>query len=512
MIVGRRAPATLCVQSAKLSRAHARFTLAPEGRVIVEDLGSTNGTWIDGQRVTRAEVSIAANVIVGDALCTVQAAPSAREVVIAEGRGAEGRGAEDGPVAAAPAMRALFETAARVAMSAVPVVLQGETGTGKEVVARFLHRRSARALKPLVSVNCGAIPAQLVESTLFGHERGAFTGAAQRQKGVFEEADGGTVFLDEIGELPLPAQAALLRVLETGRFTRVGSPREVSVDVRVVAATHRDLEALSASGAFRADLYYRLSVMVLAIPPLRDRPEDIEPLARRFAARTFDGRVRDFSPGALARIQAYGFPGNVRELRNIVERAAVLASSDVIREEDLPARLRDPPRAAPAAEGTNELRARVQEVEARVIAEALAASGWNQSEAARRLGMPIRTLSYKAKNPRPPEALKAPCARVDGGTRIPNRDRQGAGARAARVTGTRSLAVAVRFAFLELRRTPPRGNPSARGARVESSGSGAAKVVGAPVNGCSNDISAACSARRRRPTRSRKRRLISPLP
>ncbi|APR75616.1 Sigma-54 dependent response regulator [Minicystis rosea] len=393
VIVGRRAPATLCVPSAKLSRAHARFTLANEGRVIVEDLGSTNGTWVGGQRVTRAEVSIADEVMVGDALVTVQMVPSIREVVPASRRRAE-----DGPIAVSAAARALFEMAARVASSSVPVVLQGETGTGKEVVARFLHERSPRAQKPLVSVNCAAIPAQLVESTLFGHERGAFTGAAQRQKGIFEEGDGGTVFLDEIGELPLPAQAALLRVLETGRFSRVGSAREVAVDVRIVAATHRDLEALSATGAFRADLYYRLSVMVLAIPALRERPEDIEPLARRFAAQAGGGRIRDIAPAALARIRAHAFPGNVRELRNTIERAAVLAPADVIREEDLPPRLREPPRTAPALpESTNDLRARIQDYEAKMIADALAASGWNQSEAARRLGMPIRTLSYKAK-------------------------------------------------------------------------------------------------------------------
>jgi DNA-binding NtrC family response regulator len=317
-------------------------------------------------------------------------------------------------------MREVLDMATRVAASNVPVILHGETGAGKEVVARFLHERGPRAGKAMVSVNCAAIPAQLVESTLFGHEKGAFTGAAQRQKGVFEEADGGTVFLDEIGELPLSAQAALLRVLETGRFARVGSPREITVDVRILAATHRDLEAMSGTGAFRADLYYRLSVMVIVIPPLRDRPEDVEPLARRFLAQAGGGRVRDITAAALARLAAYAWPGNVRELRNTIERAALLARTETIQEEDLPARVREagaapapraletapvrasaptpaPPPTDEAGAGVGDLRARLQDYEALILFEALEAAGWNQSEAARRLGMPIRTLSHKVK-------------------------------------------------------------------------------------------------------------------
>ncbi|MFT3769426.1 MAG: sigma 54-interacting transcriptional regulator [Minicystis sp.] len=408
VVVGRRPPAALVVPSPKLSRLHARFTLSASGRVLVEDLGSTNGTWIDGARVDRAEIAPGDEVIVGDALATVQVSAPDKPAV-----SSLGGASPDAPIAGSPAMREVLDMAARVAASAVPVILQGETGAGKEVVARFLHDSSPRAGKPMVSVNCAAIPAQLVESTLFGYERGAFTGAAQRQKGVFEEADGGTVFLDEIGELPLPAQAALLRVLETGRFARVGSPREVAVDVRVVAATHRDLEALRDAGQFRADLYYRLGVMVIHLPPLRDRPEDIEPLARRFLAQA-GGRARDIAPAALGRLRAYSWPGNVRELRNTLERAAILARGDVVREEDLPARLREaapsppppPPPRAPLptlpptgdeAPSLGDLRARMAEYEARTIREALEASGWNQSEAARRLGMPIRTLSHKAK-------------------------------------------------------------------------------------------------------------------
>jgi DNA-binding NtrC family response regulator len=327
-------------------------------------------------------------------------------------------------------MAEVMGVALRVADADVPVVIHGETGVGKELVARFIHERSPRAARPMVSVNCAAIPSQLVESTLFGYERGAFTGAGQRQKGVFEEADGGTVFLDEIGELPLSAQAALLRVLEAGRFARVGSPREIAVDVRVVAASHRDLEAMRDDGRFRADLYYRLSVMVITIPPLRDRPEDVEPLARRFLSQAGGGRIRDLSPPALARLHSYGWPGNVRELRNTIERAALLARGDTIREEDLPARLRTPTPSAPSLPppaletaaplpasggtpfpplpavgglppdgdaGLGDLRARLQDYEALIIFEVLEATGWNQSEAARRLGMPIRTLSHKVK-------------------------------------------------------------------------------------------------------------------
>ncbi|MFO0755911.1 MAG: sigma 54-interacting transcriptional regulator [Byssovorax sp.] len=422
VVVGRTPPATLLVPSTKLSRAHARFTLDPLGFVVVEDLGSTNGTWIDGARVSRAEIEPGTEVILGNALALVEVTAPDQAAV------RPGESTPDGPIAVSASMRAVLDMAARVAASAVPVILQGETGAGKEVVARFLHDHSPRAHKPMVSVNCAAIPAQLVESTLFGYEKGAFTGAAQRQKGVFEEADGGTVFLDEIGELGLPAQAALLRVLETGRFARVGSPKEIAVDVRVVGATHRNLEALRDAGQFRADLYYRLSVMVLQLPALRDRPEDIEPLCRRFLAQGAGagGRARDISPAALACLRAYAFPGNVRELRNTLDRASILARGSTIGEEDLPDRIRMAAAAAPpppppprwgmatippgsmgatnmgepaaGAPSVGDLRARMQEIEATTIRQMLESVGWNQSEAARRLGMPIRTLSNKVKS------------------------------------------------------------------------------------------------------------------
>ena len=258
-----------------------------------------------------------------------------------------------------------------------------------------------------MAVNCGAIPPQLVESTLFGHEKGAFTGAAQTRKGVFEEADGGTLLLDEVAELPPAAQAALLRVLETKQLTRVGAARDIAVDVRTVAATHRDLSAMIEAGTFRADLYYRLSTMVLTVPPLRERAEDIEPLARHFIARASEGRGPiTLSSEAVARLHGYPWPGNVRELRNAIERAVLVARGPRIEATDLPERVSaaapQPRMTLPPVEpqetepdGAGDLRARLAAYEARVLVEALDATGWNRTETAKRLGMPVRTLSHK---------------------------------------------------------------------------------------------------------------------
>jgi len=357
-------------------------------------------------------------------------------------------GSGSGPLTALPSgasgliagerMQAVVETVERVAGSRIPVILHGETGTGKEVLAALLHERGPRKRARMVRVNCGAIPKELVESTLFGHERGAFTGANQQQRGIFEEADGGTVFLDELGELPAPAQVALLRVLETGAFSRVGSHREVRTDVRLVAATHRDLEALVEEGTFRADLFYRLSGVVIEIPPLRERADEIEPLAMHFLAKAnkADGRaVEGFVPDALELLRRYAWPGNVRELKNAVERAVVVCRGGLIAPVDLPARVRamrgegegdrasdpgrisDPGRVseptlpsgvAPplGAEGfagkdlpaqAGPVRGKVNEYEMKILRETLEASGWNRAEAARRLGMPVRTLSYRMK-------------------------------------------------------------------------------------------------------------------
>jgi DNA-binding NtrC family response regulator len=327
-------------------------------------------------------------------------------------------GASGATVAKSPALLATLDMAGRVAKSALPVLLQGETGSGKEVVARFLHERG-RADRPLVTLNCAAIPDSLVESVLFGHEKGAFTGATRDQKGVFEAADGGTLLLDEIGELPLEAQAALLRVLETKRLMRVGSTREISVDVRIVAATHRDLEAAVTAGRFREDLLFRLNGVSIRVPPLRERPEDLEPLITRFVAmaNAANGRdVRGVDPEALALLAAYPWPGNVRELHNAMERAVVIAGTDLVTLDDLPERIRRTapatapalPAAAPDADAPisleeavasleGDFRTRMERLEVVLLTEALREASWNQTETARRLQMPLRTLVHKLK-------------------------------------------------------------------------------------------------------------------
>ncbi|HSJ98432.1 MAG TPA: sigma-54 dependent transcriptional regulator, partial [Myxococcota bacterium] len=230
-------------------------------------------------------------------------------------------------VGAEAGFRPVMERVRLVAPSDVPVLILGETGSGKEVVARAIHVRSRRAAGPFLRVNCGAIPHGLIDSELFGHERGSFTGAEGQRKGWFERADGGTLFLDEIGELPLQAQVRLLRILQDGGFERVGGQRPLHVDVRIVAATHRDLQAMVADGRFREDLWYRIAVFPIAVPPLRERPEDVPALATHFALRAatrFGTPPRIPSPEDMELLIAYPWPGNVRELSAVIERAVIL--------------------------------------------------------------------------------------------------------------------------------------------------------------------------------------------
>ncbi len=306
----------------------------------------------------------------------------------------------EGIVASSPAFRLVLRDAWRVARSDVPVLLTGESGTGKEVITELLHRGSPRAAGPLVAVNCAAIPANLLASELFGHERGAFTGADQRRTGKIREAHGGTLFLDEIGDMPLELQPALLRVLETGRITPVGSDREVQVDYRLVAATNRDLEAEVLAGRFRADLFYRLNVIALELPPLRERPEDIGDLARHFLAHK-GGEKKRLSRAAARALATHPWPGNVRELANAMERARLLSRTDVILPEHLPPAVR---LHAPASTATGNLPAldlatvqTLEDTEKQEIRKALRETGGNRTRAAKLLGITRRGLLYKLK-------------------------------------------------------------------------------------------------------------------
>jgi two-component system response regulator AtoC len=300
-----------------------------------------------------------------------------------------------------PPMRRVFEQVERFAPARGAVLITGETGTGKELVARAIHRRSSRANELFVPLNCAAIPAELLESELFGHVRGAFTGATADREGKLLAADGGTLFLDEIGEMDLRLQAKLLRALQEGVIEPVGSNRRVRVDVRFVSSTNRDLEAAVASGAFREDLYYRLNVLRIQLPPLRERADDVPALAVAFLAelgRELGKGALALAPEAAALLRAHRWPGNVRELRNAMERAAVLASSAAVDAELVRELLPHAARSAEAESSTTlDLEAAVNEAERKVILRALDAAQDNKVEAARLLGIGERTLWTKLK-------------------------------------------------------------------------------------------------------------------
>jgi DNA-binding NtrC family response regulator len=290
-----------------------------------------------------------------------------------------------------PAMRRLFELLRRAAPSEGRVLITGENGTGKELIARAIHENSRRAGGPFVKLNCAAVPADLIESELFGHERGAFTGAHAARKGRFERADGGTLFLDEVGDMPAAMQAKVLRVLQEGEFERVGGTETVSVDVRVVAATNRDLPAEIAAGRFREDLYYRLNVVPIHVPPLRERLEDVGPLVASFLGAACERNGRKpmrASPEAIAALQAYDYPGNVRELGNLVERLAILADGPVITAADVAAVLpggRQPP--GPGYRQGASFATLTDDAERAILLGALAAHRDSPTEAARALSM-----------------------------------------------------------------------------------------------------------------------------
>ena len=294
-------------------------------------------------------------------------------------------------------MQEVLSLVRRVAPSEATVLIRGESGTGKELIAQAIHYASPRASRPLVRLNCAALPETLLESELFGHEKGAFTGAYATRKGRFEMANGGSLFLDEIGDLRLHLQAKLLRVLQEKEFERVGSSRPIPVDVRILAATHRDLEKMIQEGQFREDLYYRLNVVTVVLPPLRERRQDIPPLldhlVKKFAEK--NGKtIKGFTQEARDALLRYDYPGNVRELENIVERATVITRDEVIGRSDLPLTVQASEKGDDT--GTN-MTAVVEGLERKMIKEALAQSDGIQTRAAEKLGMTERALRYKLK-------------------------------------------------------------------------------------------------------------------
>jgi len=295
-------------------------------------------------------------------------------------------------IARSPLMQAVFRDVSLIAPSETRVLITGESGVGKEVVADVIHAWSPRAAGPLIKVNCAALPETLLEAELFGHEKGAFTGAHAQRIGRFEEANAGAIFLDEVAEMSPSLQAKLLRVTQDGRFQRVGSNREIHTNARILAASNRNLEDEVKGGRFREDLFYRLNVVELNIPPLRERREDILPLAGRFIEELTKGRAR-FSDTVAACLERYAWPGNVRELRNAMERAVLLSRSELILPEHLPARVRgatEPPAAAEAADP-----ARLEEIERQAILQALRQHDSNRTETAKALGISRRALLYK---------------------------------------------------------------------------------------------------------------------
>ena len=392
LVVGRGEDADIPIDDDAISRKHAVIYGGPP--VVIEDLGSSNGTFMspaaraDGKdqtadnrriKVVKNEVADGDSIFFGAAVVVVRKKKSA--VV------------DSSAVVRAPAMVRLYEEAGRAAKSMLPILVLGETGVGKDVLARFVHEQSLRAKGPFVAFNCAALSESLAEAELFGHEKGAFTGAQSTRAGLFEAAEGGTVFLDEIGELPLATQAKLLRTLESGEVTRVGSAKAIRVDVRFVSATNRDLERDSTAGRFRRDLYYRVNGLTLRIPPLRERKEEVAELARRFLAAAA-GKMGVSSPptitsDALTALEAHPWPGNVRELRFVMERALVASAGP----SEILAKHLGLESSSGASGGTpSSSREATTHATREQVIEALEKCEGNQTRAAEMLGVSRRTL------------------------------------------------------------------------------------------------------------------------
>ena len=376
--VGTSPDNSLVLRDATVSRYHLELKRTQDG-IAIEDLRSRNGSFIGGLRIERAIVPANTRVLVGSTTILIEDAGE----VVAPPQDASVR--VDGIVGDSDALLEVSRLARKLGLVSSSVLIQGETGVGKEVVARAIHNAGSRRDSSFVVVDCGSLPANLIESQLFGHERGAFTGADQRRVGAFERANGGTVLLDEIGELPLDLQPALLGVLERLAFCRVGGSKEINVDVRVLAATHRDLRAEVNQGRFRADLYYRLAVARILVPPLRDRVEDIEPLVHHFVERITGVPGENPLENAMAALKRHPWSGNVRELRNVVEAALVMGQVQLEggRAMDI-----QPERGGKPIERYRDARSQALErFESRYLANLIQQCGGNASKAARRAQM-----------------------------------------------------------------------------------------------------------------------------
>ncbi|MBN2358924.1 MAG: sigma 54-interacting transcriptional regulator [Deltaproteobacteria bacterium] len=389
--VGKNPENDLVLNDRSVSGFHA-VVYARAGRYFVRDLESTNGTVVNNLKIVEGELPFGADIRFGRA--EVRFERQVTEAPLTD----EPRQALDDMISCDPRMHRLFNLIERVAPFDATVCINGETGTGKELVARALHRHSPRSDQPFIAINVAAIPQELIEDELFGHEKGAFTGADRQHAGAFEQAQRGTLFLDEIGELPLTAQAKLLRVLESRQLRRVGGREIVELDVRIVCATHQDLPLLVKQGRFREDLLHRVFVLPIQLPPLRQRRGDVELLARHFLASSDpSGRTRTLSSEALRRLLEHPWPGNVRELRNVLVRAAVLCERDPIDADSIVfATVGLEERVAEQQAFAPQLRLDV--IERRTILEALDQVNGNRSHAAELLGISRSTLIRKIRD------------------------------------------------------------------------------------------------------------------
>jgi two-component system response regulator AtoC len=378
IVIGRGVEADIRIDDASISRKHAMLSIGP--RIRIKDLGSANGTRVASRSL---EASEWAEVTAGEVI-------DLGSVMLILMRGSEEQSSAPDDKAA-PAIERAQRLLERVAPGDIAVLLTGETGVGKEVFAERLHAKSKRAGKPLLRLNCGGFTETLLDSELFGHEKGSFTGADKAKPGLLENADGGSVFLDEIGELPLGMQARLLRVLQDKKVQRVGALEPRAIDVRFMSATNRDLSQEVTAGRFRQDLYYRLNGVTIWIPPLRERIAEIAPFAKQFLAEA--NPALKIARGTLARLENHDWPGNIRELRNVIERAALIAHGDEITEEDLQLA----PAAVEAPSSSGSLHADVDALEKRRILAALEACGGNQTRAAQKLGISRGTLVSRLK-------------------------------------------------------------------------------------------------------------------